>query len=107
MRLALYARAGVTGETLDEQLAALRQWAEAGGGAVIGEYTDSGGTLRRPGFARLLADARRGRVEALVVWKLDRLGRSRIHDLLSRGVEVVSVTEPHTWRRTSPPRGTR
>ena len=47
----------------------------------IGEYTDEGwsGTIPlcdRPGGARLLEDARDGKFDVVIVYKVDRLGRS-------------------------------
>ena len=43
------------------------------------EYDDgglSGGTLERPGLQRLLADMEAGRIDIVVVYKVDRLTRS-------------------------------
>lgn len=57
----------------------------------------SGGQVDRPGLAKALAFLRPG--DCLVVWKLDRLGRSLPHllatvnDLKSRGVAFRSLTE--------------
>lgn len=57
----------------------------------------SGARDDRPGLAQALADVRSG--DCLVVWKLDRLGRSLPHllsivtDLQSRGVAFRSLTE--------------
>jgi len=103
MRAALYARVSTSRQDLDLQLEELRQFAPRRGWAVVGEYADitSGATTRRPGLDRLLQDAHRGRFDVLVIWKLDRLGRSLVHmvqtmeDLLDRGIGVVSATEAH------------
>ncbi len=49
----------------------------------------------------LLADPHQGRFAGILVWRLDRLGRSLHHlvtavaHLLARGIEVISATEPH------------
>jgi site-specific DNA recombinase len=70
--------------------------------ALNERYNDcgfSGGTLERPALDRLLADAQAGRVDCIVVNKIDRLSRSlldfaRIVDILDRhGVGFVSVTQ--------------
>lgn len=59
----------------------------------------SGGTTERPAYQEMLREARRGRFKAVVVWKLDRLGRSvlqLIQDLESLnawGVELVSFQD--------------
>lgn len=68
---------------------------------VVEEFTDegvSGVKTSRPALDRMLADAQAGRFD-VVVWKLDRLGRSLQHvlgvlDLLtSQGVEFVSLRD--------------
>ena len=59
----------------------------------------SGGTLERPGLKRLLAEVEAGRVDVIVVYKVDRLTRSlsdfaRIVDVLdARGASFVSITQ--------------
>ena len=63
----------------------------------IYEEKESGGKADRPELLRLLDTVRRG--DTLVVWRLDRLGRSLKHliatveDLEARGVGFQSVTE--------------
>jgi site-specific DNA recombinase len=67
-------------------------------------YEDDGitGTLpleERPAGAQLMADAKDGKLKRVLVYKLDRLGRSprvilnAIHDLEEYGIEVVSMSE--------------
>src|SRR3954454_17494303 len=88
-----YARVSTLDQNLDLQEDALR----AAGCEKI--YTDkSGGTkAERPGLEQALADLRAG--DRLVVWKLDRLGRSLRHlietvtALRDRGVCFQSVQE--------------
>ena len=59
----------------------------------------SGGTLERPALRRLLADIEAGRVDVVVVYKIDRLSRalmdfSRLVEVFDRhGVTFVSVTQ--------------
>jgi len=59
----------------------------------------SGGTLERPGLQRLLADIRSGKVDQVMVYKIDRLTRSladfsKIVDILDgAGASFVSVTQ--------------
>lgn len=68
-------------------------------------YIDDGvsGTIpleERPDGARLLADARAGKIDTVFVYKLDRLGRDArlilniVNELELLGVTVVSMTEP-------------
>jgi len=69
---------------------------------LAAEYDDggySGGNLERPALKRLIADIRAGRVQTVVVYKVDRLTRSlsdfaRLIELFeARGVSFVSVTQ--------------
>src|SRR6185437_14630042 len=59
----------------------------------------SGGSLDRPGVQRLLADIQAGRVDCVVVYKVDRLSRSlldfaRLMDQFDqRSVSFVAVTQ--------------
>jgi len=59
----------------------------------------SGGSMERPGLQRLLDDLGRGRIDVVVVYKVDRLTRSladfaRIVEILdARGASFVSVTQ--------------
>ena len=59
----------------------------------------SGGTLERPALQRLLADVEAGRIDVVVVYKVDRLSRSlmdfaKLVDVFERrGVSFVSITQ--------------
>ena len=59
----------------------------------------SGGSMNRPGLAQLMADVRAGKVDIIIVYKVDRLTRSladfaRIVDVLDqKGASFVSVTQ--------------
>jgi DNA invertase Pin-like site-specific DNA recombinase len=59
----------------------------------------SGGTMERPALQRLLADIRAGKVDVVVVYKIDRLTRSLfdfakiVEAFDARGVSFVSVTQ--------------
>lgn len=80
-RLALYARVSTGGQDAEIQSHDLRAYAERRG-VEFELYVDqavSGRKDRRPGLDRLLDDARRRRVDAVVVTKLDRLARSVRH----------------------------
>ncbi|WP_284943743.1 recombinase family protein [Acidisoma cladoniae] len=94
-RLIGYARVSTVEQLLDLQTDALR----AVGVDTRDTYTDrmSGGRADRPGLASALAACRTG--DTLVVWRLDRLGRSVrdlaniVRDLGDRGVGFRSLTE--------------
>lgn len=88
-----YARVSTDDQNLDLQRQAL-------GAADCGEiFTDqvSGTSTRRPGLDKALARCANG--DVLVVWRLDRLGRSLSHlievinQLGQRGVGFVSLSE--------------
>jgi site-specific DNA recombinase len=59
----------------------------------------SGGTMDRPALQRLLSDIREGKVDVLVVYKIDRLTRSLfdfakiVEAFDARGVSFVSITQ--------------
>ncbi len=102
--VALYARVSTTQQDPEVQLRELRTLASARGWTISREYVDagmSGASTNRPELARLLTDAHRGAFAGILVWRLDRLGRSLRHlvtvveDLLARGIDVISATEPH------------
>ena len=88
-----YARVSTADQTLDLQSDAL----SAAGCSRIWTETASGATTARPELDDLLSHLRDG--DTLVVWRLDRLGRSLPHllqtveDLEARGVGFRSVTE--------------
>jgi len=88
-----YARVSTDEQTTALQLDALR----AAGCAVIHEDSASGASRSRPGLGRAIEDLIAG--DTLVVWRLDRLGRS-LRDLLDisemlreRDVALRSLTD--------------
>jgi site-specific DNA recombinase len=59
----------------------LRRWAQEQGLSIFGEYTDdgvSGTTFDRPAFRRMIRDIERGKIDAVLVKDLSRLGRDYI-----------------------------
>jgi DNA invertase Pin-like site-specific DNA recombinase len=101
MRAAIYARVSTFDQEPENQLAELRQYATARGWAYT-EYVDrgiSGAKDSRPALDRLLGDARRRKVDVLLCWRLDRLGRNLRHlvtlldELRAVGVDFVSLGE--------------
>lgn len=104
MRVALYARVSTIdkGQDPELQLRELREYAGRRELEIVSEYVDrgiSGSRESRPALDRLLADARRRKFDALLVWKIDRLGRSLKHlvvtlaDLSAVGVSFVSFRD--------------
>jgi len=84
MKIALYARVSTTdkGQDVEMQLRELREYATKREWQIAGEYVDngvSGSKDRRPQLDRMMTDAKRRKFDAVVVWKLDRFGRSLRH----------------------------
>jgi DNA invertase Pin-like site-specific DNA recombinase len=99
-RAAVYCRVSTGEQSVDLQLDGLREYAQVRDFTVVDEYVDegiSGAKAKRPALDQLLDDAHRRQFDVVVVWKLDRLGRSlshliRIVDTLgSLGVDLVSL----------------
>ena len=82
MRAALYARVSTTDQTCENQLLELRGYCEARGWQIVREFVDagvSGARDRRPSLDELVTMLRRRRFDAVVCWRLDRLGRDLKH----------------------------
>ena len=92
----------------ENQLPALERIAAARGLEVVTVFDEHASAVKyRPEWERLKAAAHRGEFKAVVIFAIDRLGRSmvgnvqEILDLDRLGVEVVSVREP--WLDTGGP----
>ena len=101
LRAAIYARVSTFDQNPDNQLEELRRFAAARGWDVK-EYVDhgvSGAKERRPALDVMVADAKRRRFDAIVVWRLDRLGRNLKHlitlvdEMTALGIAFVSLAE--------------
>jgi DNA invertase Pin-like site-specific DNA recombinase len=100
-RAALYMRVSTVDQHPETQLLDLRQMAAQRGLDIVHEYTDkiSGTKAKRPGLDAMMADARRGRFDVVLVWASDRIARSVKHfldvlDELNRlKIEYVSFRE--------------
>ncbi|MCC7447124.1 MAG: recombinase family protein [Anaerolineae bacterium] len=88
LRFAIYARysSDMQNElSLEDQEKCCRKAIAERGGTVIGVYTDaakSGWSLDREGFNKLRVDAERGRFDAVMFWKFDRLARNHEQSVL-------------------------
>lgn len=101
MKAALYARVSTFDQEPENQLTELRAYAAARGWTVT-EFVDrgiSGAKDRRPAVDAMLLAARRRKIDVVVCWRLDRLGRNLRHlitlldELQSVGVAFVSLGE--------------
>ena len=104
LRVALYARVSTSNGQQDPelQLSELREYAAHRGWEIAEIYTDngvSGSKDSRPALNRLMADAGQRKFDTVLVWKLDRFGRSLRHlinalaELEARGVAFVSLRD--------------
>lgn len=103
-RAALYGRCSThdKGQDPELQLSPLREYCQRRGFTVAGEYVDngiSGAKDRRPQLDRLLDAARKRHIDIIVVWKLDRFGRSlkqlvtALDELSALGVGFISLSD--------------
>lgn len=89
-----YARVSTEEQSLDLQLHALKK---AGCDEIFSDHGESGRAFDRPALRKALRSARQG--DVIVVWRLDRLGRSLlklvelVEALGKRGVEFRSMNE--------------
>jgi DNA invertase Pin-like site-specific DNA recombinase len=101
MKAAIYARVSTLDQHVENQLTELQAYAQRRGWTAV-EYVDrgvSGAKDRRPALDELLKAARRRRFDALVCWRLDRLGRNLRHlillldELQALGIAFVTLGE--------------
>lgn len=108
MKVALYPRVSSSesaehGYSIGEQTERLEKYCDAMNWTVYKVYTDpgySGASLDRPGLQTLIKDVKAGKIDKVVVYKLDRLSRSQkdtlylIEDVfLKNNTDFVSITE--------------
>ena len=101
MRAAIYARVSTSDQNNSIQIRELTEYVERRGWELVSVYQDtmSGAKVSRPGLDRLMADARQRRFDAVLVWKLDRFGRSLVHcvggiqELASLGVRFIATSQ--------------
>jgi putative DNA-invertase from lambdoid prophage Rac len=104
----IYLRVSTQEQSVENQRPELIQLAQARGFEVteVIEETVSA-AKQRPGFERVMKLAHEGKASVIIVWALDRMGRSMIGNLqavleLDRlGLQVVSMREP--WLQTDGP----
>jgi DNA invertase Pin-like site-specific DNA recombinase len=97
---AIYVRVSSRDQSHASQLPDLERWVEAHGCSVEWfEDTFTGRTMDRPGMEKLMADLRAGKIERVVVWRLDRLGRTTrglcqlFDELGERKIDLVSLRD--------------
>lgn len=107
-RAAMYLRVSTRDQTLENQTPDLERLAKQRGLEIVEVYQEQVSAVKkRPEFERMLEEAHRGRFSVLLVWAIDRFGRSMVANVQSvieldrRGVQVVSFREP--WLDTGGP----
>src|SRR6202158_4398569 len=101
LRAGLYARVSTHDQqTLPLQIRAMREYATKRGWSIVAQIKEVGsGASQRELRTTLIAAARRREIDVVLVWRLDRWGRSvadlvsMLQDLQHLGVGFVSLTE--------------
>ena len=101
LRVGIYARISTHDQqTLPLQVKAMRQYAKRRSWKVVKTVEDVGsGASERPQREELIKAARRRQIDAILVWRLDRWGRSlldligSLQELSTLGVGFVSLCE--------------
>ncbi len=99
--IAIYVRVSTPKQDTRSQTPDLKQWVSAYADIPVKWYRDkwTGKTMNRPGWNRLEANIDAGSVSAVVVWRLDRLGRTAsgltalFEKLTTRKVNLVSIKD--------------
>ena len=100
-RVGIYARVSTDDQHPENQIQRLREVCDHRGWEVVGEYMDviSGAEESRPELDRMIKDARLGRMDAVLVTKIDRLGRSLVHflqltqEFQRLGVDIIAIDQ--------------
>jgi len=100
-RAALYLRVSKEEQATENQRPAINRLVRTRGFKVVKVYEEHASAARvRPDFESMMRSAHAGEFDVLVVWALDRLGRSMNGNLQAVlaldacGVQVISVREP-------------
>ncbi len=108
LRAALYLRVSTDRQETECQRPEVEQLARTRDFEVVKVFEETMSAAKvRPEYAKMMKDARRGAFDVIVVWAIDRFGRSMIGNVsdvleLDRvGVQVVSVRE--SWLDTGSP----
>jgi DNA invertase Pin-like site-specific DNA recombinase len=100
-RAALYMRVSTLDQHPESQLHDLETMAQQRGFEIVQQYVDriTGTRARRPGLDKMMADARHGQFDVVLVWACDRVARSTRHflevldELNHVGIEFISFRE--------------
>ena len=97
MKITIYARVSTDKQSNDLQLAELREYCERRSWVDVQEFTDfvTGTAYTRKGLDLLMSLVRKGKIDAIICFRLDRLARSLSHlaqllaEFQSNGVALI------------------
>ena len=99
-KTAIYCRVSTKEQSHASQLPDLERWTEAHGGeAEWFKDAFTGRTMNRPAMDRLMDQLRTSKIDRIVVWRLDRLGRTTkglcqlFDELIMNNVDLVSLKD--------------
>jgi putative DNA-invertase from lambdoid prophage Rac len=102
LQIAIYARVSTQDQHCELQLSELRAYCQRSGWANVAEYIEKASGKagqKRPQLEQLLADARLKKLDTVLVWKIDRFGRSvqefveRVRALDDMGVRFIAPNQ--------------
>ena len=101
MKVAIYVRVSTDKQDHKQQIKLCEKHCEIKGYEVFKVYSDviSGKTTSRPAFNEMIKDMRNYKFNAIVVTKMDRIGRSLQHllslfdEFNNKGVQFIAVTQ--------------
>ena len=83
-RVCIYVRVSTTKQTVENQIQVLKEYSDRCGYQITQIYSDNGisgskGRQDRPGLDQMMKDGVQRKFEMVLVWSVDRLGRSVTH----------------------------
>jgi DNA invertase Pin-like site-specific DNA recombinase len=82
LRACIYLRVSTDKQSTANQRPEVEQLARARGFEIVHCYEEQASAAKhRPKYEQMLKDAKRGRFQVLVIWALDRFGRSMVGNL--------------------------
>lgn len=102
LRVAIYLRVSTEGQNHDSQRNELEEYCQRRGWGNVSWFTDtgSGAKQNREGLARLMELVRRGKVDVVAAFKLDRIARS-----LSHLAQIIAELRAHNVALVCPSQG--
>lgn len=89
-------------QSIDGQVEVCRKWAADNDVQIVGVYPDAaltGRTDKRPNFQRMIKDAKGGKFDYVIMYKIDRFARNRYDSAIYKaqlkkyGVKIISAME--------------